>query len=97
MKVVERFAFSLLAKRQVVRKTSLARCCILCLHHLAVWLSLQFFDLPFQLFNPVLQLGHLKLVLGVPGPHLVQNGLEAAVGQAERLGLTTLRAKYRVA
>ena len=80
MIIVERFAFSLFAKRLVVRKTGLTRCCILCLHHSAVLLGLQFFDLPLQLLNPILQLGHLKLVLGVPGPHLVQNGLEAAVG-----------------
>ena len=68
------------AKRKVVAKPRLARWCTQRLHVSPMLLQLRLLNLTFQLLDPVLQLGHLKLVLGVPGPHLVQNGLEAAVG-----------------
>ena len=73
------------------------RFCLLNRVYRCVLLILEKFNEAFHLLNPVLQLSNLHLALLVSGPHLVQNSLEAVVGQAYGLELTAVGAKHRVA
>ena len=89
--------FLVLAKCQIVQKTGLTRICILSRNHWDILLVFEILDKALHLLNSVLQLSNLQLALFIPGPHLVQNRLEAVVSQAYCFRLTTLSAEDRIA
>ena len=78
-------------------ETGLTRICFLNRNHSAILLVFEILDKALHLLNSVLQLSNLQLALLVPGPHLVQNCLEAVMSQAYGFRLTILSAEDRVA
>ena len=85
------------SKSEIVLRVGLSRFCFLSGKHGVVMPVFEEFDKALHLLNFALQKSNLHLALLVSGPHLVQNSLEAVVGQAYGLELTAVGAKHRVA
>ena len=84
------------SKRETVPRAGMTRFCFLSRKHGAVLPVFEEFNNALHLLNSALQKSNLHLALLVSGPHLVQDSLEAVVGQAYGLELTAVGAKYRV-
>ena len=85
------------SKRKILLRVGLTCFCFLSREHGVVLPVFEEFDKALHLLNSPLKKSNLHLALLVSGPHLVQDSLEAVVGQAYGLELTAVGAKHRVA